>query len=287
MVSFPFKLMMLASPAVYWWTGTSVIVATSADILYWLMPAVLGSILFMSIYSRNLIIPVMSDITQLLSAVVAVGNVIQGLVRPHGQSFKVTPKGVSRDHIVLQWTLMWPFLLIAAATLSGLAFNASANGPLVGGDGYGVNVFWSLFNVALVALVCLACIELPRRRTDERFLTKEPGEAIWPDETITGCIVRDISLGGARLQPPHDVTDPATWWDSTHATGLLALDEGRMKVPFHLLRRQGIDLIVQFDASQQVRRALIGRLFGGNYALELERVAAHRVLGMLVNRLLR
>jgi cellulose synthase (UDP-forming) len=286
-VSFPFKLMMLASPAVYWLTGTSVIAATSADILYWLMPAVLGSILFMSIYSRNLIIPVMSDITQLLSAVTAVANVILGLVRPHGQRFKITPKGVSRDHVVLQWTLMWPFLLIAAATLSGLAINASASGPLVGGDGYGVNVFWSLFNVALVALVCLACIELPRRRADERFLTNEPGGAIWPDEAVTRCIVRDISLGGARLQPPQDVTDPARWWDSTHATGLLALDEGRLKVPFHLLRLQGRALIVQFDTSPQVRRALIGRLFGGDYARELERVAAHRVLGMLVNRLLR
>jgi hypothetical protein len=31
MVSFPFKRMMLASPAVTWWTGRSVIAATSAD----------------------------------------------------------------------------------------------------------------------------------------------------------------------------------------------------------------------------------------------------------------
>jgi hypothetical protein len=63
--------------------------------------------------------------------------------------------------------------------------------------------------------------------------------------------------------------------------------KARLKVPFHLLRLQGSDLIVQFDTSPEVRRALIGRLFGGDYALELERVAAHRVLGMLVNRLLR
>lgn len=138
-----------------------------------------------------------------------------------------------------------------------------------------------------MALVCLACIELPRRRADERFLTNEPGGTIWPNEEITDCIIRDISLGGARLQPPQGITEPARWWDTTHATGLLALDEGRLKVPFHVLRRQGIDLVVQFDTSLEVRRALIGRLFGGDYARELERVAAHRVLGMLVNRLLR
>ena len=285
--SFPFKLMMLASPAVYWWTGTSVIAATGADILYWLMPAVLASVLFMSIYSRNLIVPVMSDITQLLSAVAVVGNVVLGLVRPHGQRFKVTPKGVSRDRIVLQWTLMWPFLIIAAATIGGLAINASANSPRAGGDGFGVNVFWSVYNVTLVGLVCLACIELPRRRADERFASNEPGAVIWPDKTSTGCIIRDISLGGARLGPPSSAADRARWWDTARPTGLLSLDEGRLNVPFHVLRAHGKDLIVQFELTPALRRALIGRLFGGDYARELERVAVHRVLGMLVNRLLR
>jgi cellulose synthase (UDP-forming) len=228
----------------------------------------------------------MSDITQLLSAVVVVGNVVMGLLRPHGQSFKVTPKGISRDHMVLQWGLMWPFLMIAVATLSGLAVNASASSPLTGGESFNVNVFWSLFNVALMALVCLACIELPRRRTDERFVTNEPGGTIWPDQAVSECIIRDVSLGGARLQPPRGVTDPANWWNNPHGTGLLTFDEGRLTVPFNVLRRQGSDLIVQFAPSLDVRRALIGRLFGGGYARELERVAVHRVLGMLVNRLL-
>jgi cellulose synthase (UDP-forming) len=283
-VSFPFKLMMLASPAVYWWTGTSVIAASNADVLYWLLPAVLASIMFMSIYSRNLIVPVMSDITQLLSAVVVLGNVATGLFRPNGQRFKVTPKGVSRDHVVLQWTLMWPFLLIAAATLSGLAINASASSPLAGGDGYGVNVFWSLFNVALVGLVCLACIELPRRRSDERFISNEAGRLFWQDEAAADCIVRDISLGGARLSP--GAAPSAKTWGGITTNGFLVLDDGQVRVPFRLLRRQGSDLFVQFNASLEVRRQLIRRLFGGDYARELERVQAHRVLGMLVNRLL-
>jgi hypothetical protein len=189
-VSFPFKLMMLANPAVYWWTGTSVIAASNADIACWLLPSVLGSVMFVAFYSRNLIIPVMSDITQLLSAVVVLGNVTLGLLRPRGQRFKVTPKGVSRDRVVVQWALMWPFLLIAAATIGGLALNASAHSPLVGGDGYGMNVFWSLFNVGLVGLVCLACIELPRRRTDERFVSNEPGAVIWPDRSASvRCVI--------------------------------------------------------------------------------------------------
>ena len=241
----------------------------------------------MSIYSRNLIVPVMSDVTQLLSAVAVVGNVAVGLVRPHGQRFKVTPKGVSRDRIVVQWMLMWPFLTHRGRDHRWPGDQRLASSLRAGSDGYGVNVFWSLFNVILVGLVCLACIELPRRRTDERFASNELGNVIWPDKASTECIIRDISLGGARLGPPRGVTDPVGWWDTAQPIGLLALDEGRLKVPFHSSRGQGRELIVQFNATPALRRALIARLFGGDYAWELERVAVHRVLGMLVNRLLR
>lgn len=179
-------------------------------------------------------------------------------------------------------TLMWPFIAIAAATILGMAVNLAPGSSLTGGDGYDLNVFWSLFTVLLVGLVCLACIEVPRRREDERFVSNEPGVVIWPGHAGVECDVRDISLGGARLTRPYG----ARAWDTTFASGALTLDGGDLHVPFQLLRRHGSDLVVRFDSSLAVRRALIGRLFGGAYAPELERVAIHRVLGMLINRLL-
>ncbi|HQT79096.1 MAG TPA: glycosyltransferase [Rhodopila sp.] len=277
MISFPFKLMVLACPGIYWLTGSPVIQATIPDLLYWLLPSVLASILFMSIYGRNLVIPIMTDITQILSAVVVVANVITGVFRPHGRAFKVTDKGVARQQLMVRWQLMWPFLLIAVLTLIGVAVNASPLSPLAGSDGYDMNVFWSIFNIAILSLACLACIELPRRRTEERFASNERGVVIWPGRAGAECRVRDISLGGARLV--------AARWDRVEPNGVLSLDDGHLQVPFSLLRQQDREVVIRFDCSPALRRSLIGRLFGGAYAQELERVAMHRVMGTLLRRL--
>ncbi len=276
--SFPFKLMMLAGPAIYWLTGTTVLFATSDDLIFWLMPSVLATILFMAIFGRNLIVPVMTDITQLLSAVVVMINVVNGFFRPHGRPFKVTDKGVSRDSVVVHWQFMWPFLLMAAATILGLVLNASPDSPLFGRGGYTVNAFWSLFNVAVLALVCLACIDVPRRRAEERFLAGERGVVIWPGGAGIECRVMDISLGGARLQ--------ATRWTRLDEQGELALDGGQLRVPFHLLRRNDREVVVRFGQETAIRRRLIARLFSGDYTRELDKVRIHRVLSNLVRQLL-
>lgn len=277
-VSFPFKVMILAGPAVYWLTGTSVLAATIDDLLYWLLPSILSSILFMSTYGRNRIIPVMTEITQLLSAVVVIINVFNGLFRPHGRPFKVTDKGVARERVTVQWRFMWPFLVMSIATILGIVINSTPNSPLLGQDGYSVNVFWSVFNVLVMGLVCLACIELPRRRKEERFGSDERAVVVWQGGAGIECRLRDISLGGARLVAPA--------WPRVEEDGILTLDDGRLRVPFQRLRQSGREMVVRFEQTQAVRRTLIARLFGGAYARELEQVVAHRVLGTLLRQLL-
>ncbi|HEX2940990.1 MAG TPA: glycosyltransferase [Rhodopila sp.] len=277
MVSFPFKLMVLACPAIYWLTGSPVIQATIPELLYWLLPSVLASILFMSVYGRNLVIPIMTDITQILSAVVVMANVATGVFRPRGRAFKVTDKGVAREQLMVRWQLMWPFLLIAVLTLLGIAVNASPLSPLAGSDGYDTNIFWSIFNIAVLGLACLACIEFPRRRAEERFASNERGVVIWPGRAGAECRVLDISLGGAKLF--------ATRWDKVESSGVLSLDDGDLQIPFNLLRQRDKEVVVCFDCSPAMRRSLIGRLFGGAYVQELEHVAMHRVIGTLLRRL--
>ncbi|MGE0419195.1 MAG: glycosyltransferase [Acetobacteraceae bacterium] len=277
-VTFPFRLMMMSAPAVYWWTGTSVVSATVDEIVIWLMPAVLGSTLFMTFWGRKLILPVMTDVTQMLASQVVIANVVAGLFRPWGRPFKVTPKGISRDRVTVQWGVMAPFLFLAAATASGLALNATAESPLLAGEGYAVNVFWSIFAIAVFALAGLACVELPRRRSDERFTSNEQAVVVWPGRSGAVCRIRDISMGGARLW--------ARRWVKPDETGELMLDSGRLRVPFRRLRQSGDELVVRFEVSTALRRALIERLFVNDYVAEVESVDAFRVLRQLFGRLL-
>jgi hypothetical protein len=127
-------------------------------------------------------------------------------------------------------------------------------------------------------LVCLACVDVPRRRKEERFASGERGVVIWPGGTGIECRLHDISLGGARLYAPR--------WHRVDDHGELALGDGSLRVPFRLLRRTEQDVVICFDPNVDTRRCLIARLFGGDYTRELEKVMVHRVLAALARHLL-
>ncbi|MGH6869001.1 MAG: glycosyltransferase, partial [Methylocella sp.] len=80
--TFPFKILMLTAPMIYWWTETSVIDATARGLIYWLAPSAIGSIIFIGFYGRKFVLPVMTDLSQLLPSFVIVQTVLAGLTRP-------------------------------------------------------------------------------------------------------------------------------------------------------------------------------------------------------------
>lgn len=278
--TFPFKIMMITAPLVYWWTGTAVIVSTVNDLVYWLAPAVLTSGVFMAVYASKRVLPIMTDVTQMLSAFVVIRTVVTGLIRPFGRPFKVTAKGVSSDRVTVQWGFMLPFVSLAAATVAGIAINLSSFSTLHGTPGYSVNIFWSLMNVAVLALTAAVCVELPRRRSDERFIVNEPAFLLHRDGDLHPCTVCDISLGGARLRlerpESHDATTPE----------LLVMDDGRLIVPIAGRRRVGEQVAVQFADGVGLRRALIAKLFTGAYHNEVSAITIGNVAGALWRKMI-
>ena len=110
---FSFKLMMISAPFIYWWTGTAVINSSAVDMIYWLGPFMLSGMVFMGCLAGNTVFPIITDVTQLLSAFAIVRTVFMGLVKPFGHPFKVTAKGVSTDTVTIQWAFLLPFLLLA------------------------------------------------------------------------------------------------------------------------------------------------------------------------------
>jgi cellulose synthase (UDP-forming) len=170
--TFPFKILMMTAPMVFWWTGTAVIDATASELIEWLAPCVICGIIFMSFYGRNHVLPIMTDVTQLLPSFVIVRTVIAGLVKPFGQPFKVTPKGTTVGGVIFQWNYLLPFAATAVTTFFGILINTSAYSDLHNTPGFEVNVFWSIYNIAILMLAATVCVELPQRRQYERFRAK-------------------------------------------------------------------------------------------------------------------
>ena len=118
--------------------------------------------------------PVMTDVSQLLSAFAIVSTVAVGLAKPWGHPFNVTAKGRStrRLHLPLGYRRPFPVhcrcdaardagqpvLLLAAEVCTRLQ----------------LNIIWSVCSIAVLLLTIHICIEPPKRRRDERFVTGEP-----------------------------------------------------------------------------------------------------------------
>ena len=170
MFTFPFKLMLITAPLVFWWTGTAVVNADAQDIVYWLAPSVAASLIFLHMYGGNRVMPVMTDVSQLLSAFAIVSTVAVGLAKPWGHPFNVTAKGRSTNGFTFHWGIAAPFLFMVVATLLGMLVNLSPYSPVKSAPGYTLNIIWSVVSVAVLLLTIHICIEPPKRRRDERFV---------------------------------------------------------------------------------------------------------------------
>ena len=268
--TFPFKLMMLTAPLVYWWTGTAVINSSVGELIFWFVPYFVCGIIYMYALAGNLVMPVMTDITQLLSSFVVCRTVATTLFKPWGHPFKVTAKGVATDRITVQWSLLLPFVALAVLTVAGMVMSMSPFSPLNGTSGYSVNIFWSIFNVAVLLLTAAVCVELPKRRQDDRFVSGETGRIELSSGESFPCTVLDLSLGGARIA---DLGHLYGIIDS----GVIVFADG-LRVPFMTVRIVGPNLAIRFSSEPQVRRSLIAKLFTGDYNNEVKKVRFHTAL---------
>jgi cellulose synthase (UDP-forming) len=273
-----FKLMVLLAPIVFWFTGTAVIRATPAELVFWMGPAVAASFLFTLALSEKLVLPIIADVTQFLTMFSVSRTVIGAIVRPFGRKFKVTEKGISSSGYSVQWNVLWRFAGIAALTLLGMLIHASIFSPYHGQPGYSLTICWSLLNALLLFFASVVCVEPPKRRLDERFSTAEPAAVILEDGTEIPCRLHDISLGGACL-----VREDG--WRSLVGPASLVLDCGRITVPFDVVRRTGQKLALKFRSNPALRRQLIVHLFTGAYHQDVESVSVPdvaRALGRVI-----
>ncbi len=264
---FAFKLMMITAPLVYWWTGTAVISSTVNDMIYWLLPYLAAGTVFMGMLAGNTVFPIMTDVTHLLAAPSIVRAVATGFIKPWGHPFKVTAKGVSTDGVTVQWSILAPFGGAAVGTALGMFINMTPYSNLNGTPGYAINIFWSLFNITVLCITCAVCVELPKRRRDERFATSEM-VTLRPDGAGDGIPAQlvDISIGGAHLLTSSEHAEAGM-------RGTIEMDGGELIVPFETVRSMGAgERAVSFVVDDRLRRLLIRKIFTGAYTNDVHKI---------------
>jgi cellulose synthase (UDP-forming) len=297
-----FKIMLILAPALYWFTGTATLHSTAPDLIRWMLPMLFANLIFMKYFAGNRVLPIMTDVTQLLTVFVISRTIITGLIRPFGRPFKVTAKGLSTSGITVQWRLLTPYAVLAAVTIAGAVTHIRDFSYAHGVQGYSFNICWSIINAATLTLAAMACIEVPHRRRDERFATVEDATVRLSPIDISNtpsqpeashkqifeigngipCQLRNISLGGAAVFCPDGwgaLVGPASLHIHSKA------DQTMLSLPFTVVNRNGDFLTLQFSSDPSIRHALIRKLFTGDYHQDVEQIKAFSVLSTLSHNL--
>jgi cellulose synthase (UDP-forming) len=273
--SYPFRMLCQLAPAAYFLFNIRMVQASLSDAVAHFAPMVLTQVAITTWLGGGRMLPLIAEVYQLLIAPEIIKVVAFTLIRPTGHKFEVTAKGIHYAGLNVHWRLLFRFLILASITILGVAkVFAFGNSDLIE-DGGALNLFWAWYNLVVLTICCLVCIEQPRRRLDERFSTKEK-TLIKIGGQVRIYDVTDISAGGLCLAG--EVLEPV----GSPATVII----GRMKSPGVIARKGANEFAVRL-IGDEAREAMTRRVYSELYGKPLDKVHPSRVLWGILHRLVR
>lgn len=275
--AFAWRVMGLIVPILYLLLGLQLVHAQVTDAISHVFPYFISQIAVMMWLTRGRVLPLMSDLAQLLCAHEIIRAVIAGLFRPQGQKFAVTAKGGDRSKAFVQWGMLRGFLVYLILTITGVlwTFDFGGSGPLV--DASAAALFWSWYNILVLLMACFASIEAERRK-DERFVTDEMICITVPETGLQSWHrLRDISVGGVavRGQFPGIADMPVN------------IRLGDLEVPARFLRSSNESFALRFNTGWEGKSRLTQHVYSGRYASGVTDVVPGRVFAGVLGRMLR
>ncbi|HUL08881.1 MAG TPA: glycosyltransferase [Candidatus Acidoferrum sp.] len=271
-VQYTIRIFGLAMPVICLWTPLSPLpkMGTSA-VLSYQAPMFLGFIAMMRWLSAGYHVPLLTPASQCFAAFRLVPTMLGSLVKPFGVPFRVTPKGLAIGSARLDRITFSMALVLFLATILGIAIHILPNGGASDGF-FPVVMFWSSWNLIVLAVVLLMCIEVPRRRSEHRFDADELVGVIAADFRAAGR-AKDFSLHGARMLMP-------TGMQARAGQRLVIRIRGIGRVPAAVIDQAGAALRVLFDwQDEAMRERMIVKLFAsGAHEVGLRPVSVAHVL---------
>ncbi len=225
--------------------------------------------------SRGRVVPILTDVGQLLTAPAALKAVMIGLLWPTGHKFKVTAKGGERGVRFLEWPLLKIFLSLLVLAISAVlyAFTLSDRYVILGEGA--LALAWSWYNIAALALLCVICIEQPRRRRAGRFPSDEMA-AIYFDGHRQHFRMRDVSVSGAQFEGSVSA-EPDT---------KVLVRLGDALVPAKIVRAAKSTFAVRFENSLRARVALVRHIYSAVQDRAIHQVRTAPIVRALLRRIM-
>jgi cellulose synthase (UDP-forming) len=269
-----FRLLGIIVPIAYLMCGIVAVDVGVGDFVAHYLPFYIVQSMVLSWLTERRILPIMSDVAQLIAAPSALCAAFAGLTRPRGHKFAVTAKGGDRGKRFVEWPLLRTFVIMLGLTLLGIiASFITGLGP-ASPEASVLALFWSWYNIVILIVACYVCIEQPRRRKSDRFVSQE--QAAVQTENGAGYFpLIDISISGAALAgaAPADVGQT------------VALTLPNLNVKATVIRSENGSFAVRFTSTLADRVALIRYVYSGRCSHVLKEVRWANVLRAVSNRL--
>ena len=273
--SFLFRMFCMLAPALFFLFDIRMVQADLSDAVAHFAPMVLTQITVTTWLGGGRMLPLIADVYEMLIAPEIITVVALTLIRPEGHKFKVTAKEIHYAGLNVHWRLLFRFLAIASITILGLAKVFAFDHSDLIRYGGALNLFWAWYNILVLTICCVVCVEQPRRRTDERFSTKE-NVLIKIGDQARVYEVTDISASGLRLTG--EMSDPV----GTSATLIM----GRTESPVVIARKGPNEFAVRL-IGDEAREAMTRLVYSERYGKPFDKVRPSRVLGGILHRLVR
>ena len=273
--SYAYRIACLLVPIAYWLFGIQAVQADVTTTLSYFIPLFVAQIMTTVWLAGGRTLPILAEVSQLLVAPEILKAAFIGLVKPQGHKFNVTAKGGLRSARVYQWRLLVRFAALLLLTIAGVIVGSIVdNGHALENAG-GLCLFWSWYNILLLVVACVVCVEQPRYRTDERFRLRDHAALVLGGVTQLRQVL-DSSVGGMRLAgaAPGPVGTPLT------------VMIGALRLRAEVVRVATEDFALRLVSADD-RDAMTRYLYAGRDTSTSVQVPVWRVMAAVLRRLFR
>ena len=164
------RVFFLIFPLICIFLKISPVQASLSELIYIFLPYYVMQLTVFAWLNKRSRSILLSDVYSLIQAIPVSLTVIKVMLSPFGKSFKVTPKGTSRDKFNYNWSLALPMSVLFGATI--ISFAASIFNPPAAG--FNLGLYWSSYNLLTISVAMITLLDLPKSSFYEWFnLSKE------------------------------------------------------------------------------------------------------------------
>ncbi len=270
-----YKVVGIFVPAIYLLFGIKAVEVHLFEMLAVFLPFYVVQSQMMAWVSHGRVVPFLSDVAQMLTAPAALKAVFIGFFRRRGHKFTVTAKGGDRSVRFVEWPLLRIFLLLLIMSTFAVEYAFALTDRYVLMSQGALALAWSWYNIVVLFLLCLICVEQPRLRQAGRFSSDEMASVFVAGRRAIFRL-RDISVSGARFEGDAGVR-PGT-------TVLVRL--GKDSIMARIVRSTKESFAVRFENSLLTRAALVRHIYSAMQERAIRQVRAAPLLRALVRRIM-